>query len=411
MKLDLSGISSFISQAALEPWLSKAQTALETLKKGSGAGGEMTGWESIAALKPAVQDCKTYAERLSEISDAVLVVGIGGSYLGAKAVYEIFAPPDKKCEPIFVGNTLSGAYYERVIKSLEKRDFSVIVISKSGTTTEPAVAFRIFEQLLVKRYGASEASKRIIAVTNPGGGALRKICESKNYPMLTIPDSVGGRYSIFTPAGLLPLAVAGIDIDALINGAERSSELNSELAVQYAAARQALYNSGKKIEVVSAWEPNFRWLGEWYKQLFGESEGKDGKGIFPVSLELTADLHSMGQYMQDGERTVFETFLWAESASSITVPSAEDNFDGFNNIAGRKLDEVNRVALDATKAAHIEGGVPAIEIEIGHLCANNIGELLYFFMLTCGISGYISGVNPFDQPGVEAYKKKMKQLL
>jgi len=313
---------------------------------------------------------------------------------------------------IFVGNTLSGAYYDRVKKTLENHEFSIIVISKSGTTTEPAVAFRIFENLLIERYGAEEAKNRVVAVTNPGGGALRKICESKGYPMLTIPDSVGGRYSILTPAGLLPLAASGVDVASLMRGAAVSERDNAGIAVQYAAARQALYSiKNKKIEVLSAWEPNFRWLGEWYKQLFGESEGKDGIGIFPVSLELTADLHSMGQYMQSGELIMFETFLWSEPDSLITIPFTSDNYDGFNNLAGRRLDEVNRVALDATKAAHIEGGVPAIEINIGRLNAESVGEALYFFMLSCGISGYISGVNPFDQPGVEAYKKKMKELL
>jgi glucose-6-phosphate isomerase len=407
MKLDISGAKPFIDN--WDAALAKSEAAYRTLTDGSGAGSEMTGWLiREQAQGNTIKDISDHAASLRESSDTVLVIGIGGSYLGAKALVELL-PNNGKL--IFVGNTLSGAYYDRVINSLEGKDFSIIVVSKSGTTTEPAVGFRIFERLLLERYGSDGAKRHVAAVTNPVGGALRKICDAKGYTMLTIPDSVGGRYSVFSAAGLLPLSVAGIDITALLSGTEHSAEVNAELAIKYAAIRQALYSQGKKIEVLSCWEPTLRWVGEWYKQLFGESEGKDGKGIFPVSLEMTADLHSMGQYMQDGERHVFETFLWSSPSSGAIVPITEDDFDGFNNVAGRRLDELNRIALEATKAAHIEGRVPAIEIVSERLDAFSAGELLYFFMLSCGISGYIEGVNPFDQPGVEAYKKKMKALL
>ncbi|MDR2531063.1 MAG: glucose-6-phosphate isomerase [Oscillospiraceae bacterium] len=406
MNVSLTGLESFVTLQEIAYWREKSQAALETLLDGSGRGGEMTGW-----LNPSTADAEIseqYAARLRERSDVVLVCGIGGSYLGAKAVAEMLELEPGRLE--FVGNTLSGGYNSRILRSLEGRDFSIVVISKSGTTTEPAVGFRIFEELLRSRYG-TDAAKRVVAVTNPGKGALRAICESRGYPMLTIPDDVGGRYSVFTPAGLLPLAAAGASVTALIRGARRSREQNLENAVTYATARRALYASGKQLEVLSVWEPSLRWLGEWYKQLFGESEGKDGIGIFPVSLEMTADLHSMGQYMQDGVRNMFETFLWTQSTAAIAVPATADDFDGFNRIAGLRLDALNRMAFDATMAAHIEGGVPAIKLEIDAMTAETVGEFLMFLMLSCGISGYASGVNPFDQPGVENYKSKLRQLM
>jgi len=410
MKFDISGALPFINDWTAA--LAQAETAYKALVTRCGAGSEMTGWllddNNPAVSSNELEQILSHATRLNANSDIILVIGIGGSYLGAKALTELLTNNGKL---VFVGNTLSGAYYDKILSALTGKNISVIVVSKSGTTTEPAIAFRIFEQLIQNRYGADEAKTRIVAVTNPNGGALRGICELKGYPMLSIPDSVGGRYSIFSAAGLLPLAASGINIIELLNGASHSSKNNAKIAVEYAAVRQALYSQGKKIEALSVWEPTLRWVGEWYKQLFGESEGKDGKGIFPVSLEMTADLHSMGQYLQDGERHLFETFLWAESASEIPVPSTGDNFDGFNNVAGRKLDDLNRIALEATKAAHIEGGVPSVEICIDRISEFTAGELLYFFMLSCGISAYCSGVNPFDQPGVEAYKKKMKAMV
>ncbi|MDR2606499.1 MAG: glucose-6-phosphate isomerase [Oscillospiraceae bacterium] len=409
MKLDISGVKPFIGN--LREFLSRAESAYTALMEEPGSDGDMRGWllknldSGVGADELA--EIKEHSVRLRESSDIVLVVGIGGSYLGARAVTELLPNNGKT---LFVGNTLSGAYYDRVTRLLDGKDFSIAVISKSGTTTEPAVGFRCFEKLLTERYGFA-AKDRVVAVTNPDGGALRKICKLKCYPALTIPDSVGGRYSVFSAAGLLPIAAAGIDADALLHGARHSAEANSALAIQYAAARQALYAAGKKIEVLAYWEPAFRWAGEWYKQLFGESEGKDGKGIFPASTEMTADLHSLGQYLQDGERNLFETFLWSEPRSSVTVPATTDDLDGFNHIAGMRLDELNRVALEAAKSAHMEGGVPAVEIGLEPISATTVGELFYFFMLSCAISGTIQGVNPFNQPGVEAYKRKMFALL
>ncbi|MDR0859319.1 MAG: glucose-6-phosphate isomerase [Oscillospiraceae bacterium] len=403
----------FISAGGLDSgtYREKAQSAYKLLQNGTGKGSDFTGWFSPGSKQNEIESglLDTAAE-LRENSDVTVVIGIGGSYLGAKAVIEMLAPGSE--EVVFAGNNLSGSALERLLdKTLHGVDFSVIVISKSGTTTEPALAFRLLERELRYRYG-TEAPKRIVAVTNPNGGAMRKIAESGGYRIFTIPDNIGGRYSVLTSAGLLPIAVAGIDAAALHNAAAEFAVSDKiSLSLEYAAVRQALYASGKKLEALSLFEPNFQYLGEWFKQLFGESEGKDGKGIFPVSLNLTADLHSMGQYMQDGERSMFETFLWADSGSWYRIPESADNFDGFNNLAGKRFDDINRIALDATKQAHTEGGVPANEINIGELNVVSVGELLQFFMLSCGVSGYISGVNPFDQPGVEAYKRNMKNLM
>jgi glucose-6-phosphate isomerase len=397
--------------ANYDKYRESAEAAYKLLQGGTGKGSEFTGWFNPGAEQNRIEDglIETAAEFRAN-SDITVVIGIGGSYLGAKAVIELLAPDSPRV--VFAGTSLSGSGLERLLKRLDGRDFSLVVVSKSGTTTEPALAFRVLERELARRYGDKAISQRVAVVTNPEGGAMRKIADAGAYRIFTIPDNIGGRYSVLSSAGLLPIAIAGIDVNALHEAAAvfaRSGGVS--LALDYAATRQALYAAGKKFEVLSLFEPNFQYFGEWFKQLFGESEGKDGKGILPVSLNLTADLHSMGQYMQDGERTMFETFLWADSDAAITVPESEHNFDGFNHLAGRRFSEVNRIALDATKAAHSEGGVPTLEIATEILTPASTGELLQFYMLTCGVSGYISGVNPFDQPGVEAYKRNMKKLM
>lgn len=405
MKVDLKGLHQFFSQDEFSEFVRKAETAEHQLVAGTGLGAEFTGF-----LKPrCVTDselakCKELSEKLRANSDVFVVVGIGGSYLGAKAVAELL---DKGEKLIFVGNTLSGRYYQDVTNALKDKDFSIIVISKSGGTLEPAIALRHFEKLLRERYGDT-AKDRVVAITNPDGGALKELADSRGYQILSIPNDLQGRYSVLTMCGLLPLAVAGVDIDELLKGSEEFSDRDEENSLSYAAARQMLYSAGKKIEVVAVWEPNFRSLGAWQQQLFAESEGKDGKGMLPVTFEYSTDLHSLGQYMQDGERIPFETMLYATPTSTLTIPESPEDFDNFNIIAGRKFDEINQIAIRSTVSAHVAGGVPVIEIDIGDLTPYNIGKTLKFFMRSCGISGYIQGVHPFNQPGVEVYKSHMR---
>lgn len=352
-----------------------------------------------------------------------MVIGIGGSYLGARAVIELLKGPNHNVlckddpEIYFIGNGLSADAVADTVAMLEGKEFSINVISKSGTTTEPAVAFRLFKELLEKKYGKEEARKRIYATTDKARGALKTMADQEGYETFVVPDDVGGRYSVLTAVGLLPIATAGIDIEALMAGAAKEhedcmSQGADSVAAQYAAQRQALYAQGKKVEVLAAYEPAFRFMAEWWKQLYGESEGKDGKGIYPASVDLTADLHSMGQYIQDGERILQETVVFFdEVASSVVVPSDEANLDGLNYLAGRELSYVNTKAMEATRAAHIDGGVPVSVVHLPKICAEEVGRLIYFFEFACGVSGYISGVNPFNQPGVEAYKKNMFHLL
>ncbi|MDR3207347.1 MAG: glucose-6-phosphate isomerase [Oscillospiraceae bacterium] len=367
---------------------------------------------------------KAAAARIRADSRALVVIGIGGSYLGARAVVEALASPQynlkKKSTPdiYFVGNNLSAAHLHEVIELIGNRDFSVNVISKSGTTTEPAVAFRLFKALLVEKYGKGGARARIYATTDKAKGALRDMAEREGYETFVIPDGIGGRYSVLTPVGLLPIAVAGIDTDALLDGALSAmnaldaSGLETNPAWQYAAARNLLYRQGKTIEILAFYEPGLRFLGEWWKQLFGESEGKQGKGVFPASVELTADLHSMGQYIQEGRRDLFETVLSVDAPdAAVEAPFDPDNADGLNFLAGLSLFDINRRAMEATRLAHVDGGVPNLVLALPRLDAWNLGELLYFFMLACALSGLALGVNPFDQPGVEAYKVNMFALL
>lgn len=415
IKADISGVLPFVKPDG--QWETRAEQAHRRLESGE----DFTGWLHLPSKFDADSDenrrIADGAEKIKNDSDVLLVIGIGGSYLGARAVTDLLAPEGSDIGPeiIFAGNGLSGARIARLEKYLEDRDFSINVISKSGTTTEPAAAFRIFNRLLEKKYGAA-AAKRVYATTDASRGALSALAGERGYSRFVIPDDVGGRYSVLTPVGLLPIMASGADAFGLVSGAAEAERALSRMdadnpARSYACARQALYEGGRKIELLSVWEPEFRFFAEWWKQLFGESEGKQGRGIFPASLEMTADLHSMGQYMQQGERIVSETFLWAEPSAEAEIPFTEKDTDGLNYLAGKQMDYVNRVAFEATKKAHTDGGVPCIEINMGPLNAKNLGALIYFFEISCAISGYMSGVCPFDQPGVEAYKKKMFKML
>ena len=367
------------------------------------------------------------AKRINKDSDILLVIGIGGSYLGARAVIEALSSSfynmqtlkqRKHTLVLFAGNNLSPNYINDLIEIIGDKDFSINVISKSGTTTEPAIAFRIFREILENKYGIDEARSRIYVTTDSEKGALKKLSEEEGYETFVIPDNVGGRFSVLTPVGLLPIAVAGIDIEKLMNGAKlaqdnyNDGELKYNECYQYAVIRNILYNQGKTIEVFANYEPKMHYMTEWLKQLFGESEGKEEEGIFPAGIDLTTDLHSMGQYMQQGLRNLFETVLCIESPkSNITINSDDDNLDGLNYLAGKNLDYVNKKAMEGTIEAHVSGGVPNIIIKIEKLDEENLGGLIYFFELACAMSGSILNVNPFNQPGVEEYKKNMFRLL
>ena len=402
-----------------------AQAAYDTLVRRSGAGNDFIGWldlpvnydrEEFARIQKA-------AQKIQSDSKALVVIGIGGSYLGARAVVELLKSPNYNALPkstpdiYFAGNGISSDAVTEIFAMIGDRDFSVNVISKSGTTTEPAIAFRLFKQALEKKYGADGARGRIYATTDRKKGALKTLADREGYETFVVPDDVGGRYSVLTAVGLLPIACCGIDIEKLMQGAQKEREQTlaagiDSAAAQYAMSRQALYAAGKTTEILAAYEPSFRFMSEWWKQLYGESEGKDGKGIFPASVDLTPDLHSMGQYIQDGKRMLQETVVFFDKArTSITVPSDEENLDGLNYLAGREMSYINEKAMQATKAAHISGGVPVTEIRLPEISEQTLGALIYFFEFACGVSGYLSGVNPFNQPGVEAYKKNMFRLL
>ena len=426
IQVDLQNIRSFIPlpyEAALAPRL---RIAHDHLQKGDGAGGDFTGWVRLPEDydRAELGRIKDAARRIQADSQALVVIGIGGSYLGARGVIECLCSPNynlkKKSTPniYFIGNGLSADALAEVMELVDGVDFSVNVISKSGTTTEPAVAFRFFRELLEKKYGPEEASHRIYATTDAHKGALKSLADEKGYEEFVVPDNVGGRYSVLTAVGLLPIAVAGIDVDALLRGAQDMmhtcalADMNENPAWQYAAARYEMYRTGKKIELLAAYEPCFRFMSEWWKQLYGESEGKENKGLFPASVEFTADLHSMGQYIQQGERHLFETVVrFGPSRHECPVPYDETDGDGLNFLAGKSMDFIARQAMDGTLLAHVEGGVPNIVLRTDALDAATLGGLIYFFEYACGLSGYLLDVNPFDQPGVEAYKKNMFALL
>ena len=419
-------VSSAVTQAQLAAMEPKVAAAHQVLESGKGAGNDFLGWVRLPVDydKEEFARIQKAAKKIQSDSQALVVIGIGGSYLGARAVVELIQSPNynlkKKGTPdiFFAGNTLSTDAVLETLELIGDRDFSINVISKSGTTTEPAVAFRIFKAALEAKYGKEEAAKRIYATTDKARGALKGLADAEGYEEFVVPDDVGGRFSVLTAVGLLPIAVAGIDIEALMKGAADAmtafgeNKSMSNPVWQYVAARNTLYAEGKKVEILGAYEPSFRFFSEWWKQLYGESEGKDGKGIFPASVEFTADLHSMGQYIQQGERIMFETIVrYDQPHGSVVIGEDKDNVDGLNFLAGKELKFVCEQAMRGTRLAHVDGGVPNILINVDTIDAYNTGALIYFFELACGISGYVLDVNPFNQPGVEAYKKNMFALL
>ncbi len=417
IKVDLSGCG----QISLD--YTKAFDAIEMLKSGSGAGNDYIGWTTLPSDydKEEFARIKAAAKKVREKADAFVIIGIGGSYLGARAVIELLNTPRhneiRKPAIYFIGNGISGEDINQVLELVKGKSLYVNVISKSGTTLEPALAFRIFRNYMESTYGKAEAAKRIFATTDKARGALKTLADQEGYECLVVPDNVGGRYSVLTAVGLLPIAAAGIDIDALMRGAQKGisdalTPKEDNEAVKYAAARQALYKAGKKVEVLSYPGEGFRFMAEWFKQLYGESEGKDHMGIFPTSCELTADLHSLGQYIQDGERMLLESiFRFEKEAVEVEVPFDESDGDGLNYVAGKKYSDVFKAAAAGVKQAHITGGVPVIEIVADKCDAETLGEVICFYEAACGISGYMQGVNPFNQPGVEEYKKNMFALL
>ena len=424
LKLDLSKLSGFVPEDYLTVREDRLAKAAQMLDTHTGPGGDFTGWVHLPRDydKEEFARIQAAAKKIQKQSQVLVVIGIGGSYLGARAVIEVIKSNNynlkKKDTPdvFFAGNGLSTDALLELLELIGDRDFSVNVISKSGTTTEPAVSFRIFKGLLEEKYGKDGARERIYATTDKARGALKGLADTEGYEEFVVPDDVGGRYSVLTAVGLLPIAVAGVDIEALMAGARQAMD---ELAApgldnpawQYAAARHVLYEQGKRIEVLAGYEPRFRFFAEWWKQLYGESEGKDGKGLFPASVEFTADLHSMGQYIQDGERSMFETVVSFAPDGEYAIPNDPANVDGLNFLSGKSLAFVAEQAMRGTILAHVDGGVPNVLLELPRISEESVGWLIYFFEYVCGLSGHLLEVNPFNQPGVEAYKKNMFALL
>ena len=398
---------------------STALAAKQTLESGNGAGNDFLGWLHLPSSidEQQLQDIEKSAAQLRSECEYVISIGIGGSYLGAKAVIDALSDhfaAYKSGGPkvLFAGSNIGEDYLYDMMDLVRGHKFGIIVISKSGTTTEPGIAFRIFKDMLEKQEGKAFAQRNIVAVTDARRGALRNLATQEGYATFVIPDDVGGRFSVLTPVGLLPIAVAGFDIRALVAGAVEMEKDGDEQVLNYAIARNALYQDGKKIEILANFTPRLHFIAEWWKQLYGESEGKQHKGIFPASVDFTTDLHSMGQWIQDGERTIFETVLSVgDQQHEVIIPSDEADLDGLNYIAGKNVDYVNKMAELGTRLAHVDGGVPNLLITIPTVNERYLGQLIYFFEKACGVSGYMLGVNPFDQPGVEAYKKNMFALL
>ena len=427
IKLKLSGIENFIRNEEYAKIQPAVKMASDLLYSGKGAGNDYIGWVDLPNNydKDEFERIKKAAKKIQSNSEVLIVIGIGGSYLGGRAALEFVNGVNfnKKVhkgipEVYFVGNSISSDYLSDIIEILGDRDFSINVISKSGTTTEPAIAFRIFKKIIEDKYGKEGAKERIFATTDKARGALKSMCNTEGYETFVIPDDVGGRFSVLTPVGLLPMAAAGIDIDAVMQGASdavatyKNDDLENNDCLKYAATRQILGRKGKAIEILANYEPSLTMFGEWYKQLYAESEGKDGKGIFPVSANFSTDLHSIGQFIQDGSRNLFETVLWVENAKkNITIETDAENLDGLNFVADKTIQYVNSKAYAGTYLAHVDGGVPTMVLEVEKTDAYNFGQLVYFFEKALAISGYMLGVNPFDQPGVEAYKKNMFALL
>ena len=414
----------FFAEEELENIKGQVKSAHDMLHNKTGAGSDFLGWVTLPTDydKEEFARIKAAAEKIRNNSDILIVIGIGGSYLGAKAAIDFLQGPfynfNSKTQIFFAGNSISPNYINGLLKSIEGKDVSVNIISKSGTTTEPAIAFRIFKDYLEKKYGKEEAKNRIFATTDKARGALKNLADTEGYETFVVPDDVGGRYSVLTAVGLLPIAVCGADIDKLMEGAKAASELyaNDNLdeneCYQYAAVRNVLYRKGKNVEMLVNYEPELQYFIEWWKQLYGESEGKDQKGIFPAGACFSTDLHSMGQYIQDGLRNLFETVLYVENTKEdITIGEDKDNVDGLNFLAGKTVDFVNKKAFEGTLLAHTDGQVPNLILKLKALDEYTLGQLVYFFEKACGISGYILGVNPFNQPGVESYKKNMFALL
>ncbi len=423
IQVDNKGVLGSISLADIAALDAAGKDSLKKLIDGTGAGNDFLGWVRLAQETPAslLDDINATAAGMRELCDVVVAIGIGGSYLGAKAVIEALgnsfaAYRNEGVQVLFAGQNIGEDYLAELQDYLAGKRFGIIVISKSGTTTEPAIAFRLLKEQLEREVGRDEARKRIVAITDEKRGALRTLANSEGYKTYIIPDNVGGRFSVLTPVGLLPIAVAGFDINALVDGAAKMGEATingtDTSALTYATTRNALYRAGKKIEILVNYSPKLHFFGEWWKQLYGESEGKDHKGIFPAAVDNTTDLHSMGQWIQEGERIIFETVISVEKTEhELRIPSDESNLDGLNYIAGKRVDEVNKMAELGTRIAHIDGEVPNIRISIPAITPFTLGQLIYFFEAACGISGHILGVNPFNQPGVEAYKKNMFALL
>ena len=424
LQVKINNVTATVSEAAVEALAPAAAASIEKLVKGTGAGNDFLGWVNLPTRTPStlIDDINATARRMRDTCDVVIAIGIGGSYLGAKAVIEAlsdsFAAYKKTEGPqiLFAGQNIGEDYLYELQEYLRDKRFGIIVISKSGTTTEPAIAFRLLKAQLEEQLGREEASARIVAITDAHRGALRSLATTEGYKTYVIDDNVGGRFSVLSPVGLLPIAVAGFDIKALVAGAASMEEAtlngSDNAAALYAQTRNALYQAGKKIEILVNYTPKLHYFGEWWKQLYGESEGKDHKGIFPAAVDNSTDLHSMGQWIQDGERTIFETVISvANQAHEVIIPSDTDNLDGLNYIAGKRVDEVNKMAELGTVIAHVDGGVPNIHLTLPALREDYLGQLIYFFEVACGISGYILDVNPFNQPGVEAYKRNMFALL
>ena len=429
LKFDYTNAKNFMRDEEFSYLENYVKLAHQMLHNGTGVGSDFTGWLDLPrnydqAEYKRIKEC---AAKIRNDSEILVVIGIGGSYLGARAAIDTLShnfadkiDAQKKAGPkiLYAGNTLSANYFADLLDVIEGKEISMNVVSKSGTTTEPAIAFRIFKEYLETKYGKAEAAKRIYATTDKSRGALKGLADTEGYQSFVIPDDVGGRFSVLTAVGLLPIAAAGIDTDAMLAGAQeacdayQTADLAKNDCYMYAAARNILYRKGKTTEVLVNYEPSLHFFSEWWKQLYGESEGKDNKGIFPASVEFTTDLHSMGQYIQDGMRNLFETTLSVDKPRrNITVKEDAGNVDGLNFLAGKDLDYINKMAAKGTMEAHVEGGVPNLTVQIPALDATGFGNMVYFFEKACAVSGYLLGVNPFDQPGVEMYKKNMFRLL
>ena len=426
---DDSAAKTFVSADEIKNMEKLVLTAKEELVTKTGAGNDFLGWIELPSKynKAEFARIKKAAEKIQSDSDVLLVIGIGGSYLGARAAIDFLRhsfynniPKSKRKTPeiYYVGNSISTQYMAHLKDVIGDRDFSINMISKSGTTTEPAIAFRVFKKMLIDKYGKKEAAKRIYATTDKARGALKKVADEEGYEEFVVPDDIGGRFSVLTAVGLLPIAVSGADLDLLMKGARDmkkvclEAEYEKNPALKYAAVRNILLRKGKSIEILANYEPALHYIAEWWKQLYGESEGKDQKGIFPAAVDLTTDLHSMGQFIQDGQRTLFETVMELDGADCDIVIEKEDvDLDGLNYLAGKTVDFVNKSAMKGTCLAHTDGGVPQLKIYIPDRTEYSLGQLFYFFEFACGVSGYLLGVNPFNQPGVESYKKNMFALL